>query len=168
MSLTLVALQRADSAAIEAHLLRLSAADRSMRFTAGVVTDETIRRYVASLPFERDGIFAWVDATRSVVALALGCVYRADGGLHIEAAFSVDQASRRQGLCIRLMARLEAFAAEVGAQSLLAMCVVRNLPMRRIFERSGMCLSREDDEIHAHLLIREAAVARTRVTAGCG
>ena len=67
----------------------------------------------------------------------------------VEAAFSVDADWRRQGLATRLMAALERFAMAMGAEALVGMCVVRNLPMRRMFEQVGMDMTREDDEMHA-------------------
>ena len=149
MSNALVALHPADSEAIVAHLLRLSPDDRSMRFAAGLVTEETIRRYVAGIPFERDAVFGVVDECGVLVALAHGCVYAVQGRSRVEAAFSVDADWRRQGLATRLMAALERFAMAMGAEALVGMCVVRNLPMRRMFEQVGMDMTREDDEMHA-------------------
>jgi len=141
-------LGQADTARIEAHLLRLTPRDRSLRFTAGLVTDETIRGYVHGIRFDGDAVLAVVDGDR-VVGLAHGCVYSALGELRIEASFSVDEARRNQGLGSSLMAAVDGFAHERGARILLGMCLARNLAMRRIFERHGMTLTREDDEIHA-------------------
>ena len=49
---SIVPLLRTDAARIEDHLLGLCAEDRLLRFAAGLVTDATIRRYVAAIPFE--------------------------------------------------------------------------------------------------------------------
>lgn len=142
-------LRQTDSARIEAHLLRLSPRDRSLRFTAGLVTDETIRGYVGGIRFGCDAVLAIVDGADGVVGLAHGSLYPALGELRVEASFSVDEARRNQGLGSALMAAIDAFALDRGAQALLGMCLARNLAMRRIFERSGMTLTREDDEMHA-------------------
>lgn len=149
MSLPIVALTARDAPAIAAHLLRLDAEDRSFRFAAGVVSDATIEAYVARIPFERDALLGVVDAGGRVLALGHGCAYDVAGRLRIEAAFSVDADLRRQGLCRQLLAALERHAESVGAEALIAMCVARNLPMRRIFEQAGMRTTREDGEVHA-------------------
>ena len=162
----LVALHPADSEAIVAHLLRLSPDDRSMRFAAGLVTDETIRRYVAGIPFARDALFGVVDDCGVLVALAHGCVYSVQGRGRVEAAFSVDADWRRHGLATRLMAALERFAMATGAEALVAMCVVRNLPMRRIFERAGMTLSREEVELVARLTLEPCTTLAGPVLSG--
>lgn len=149
MSLPIVRLRALDAAVFELHLSRLSAPDRSLRFAAGIVGDETLRRYVAGIDFERDIVLGIRDEAGTLVACAHGCVYTVAGRLRIEAAFSVDVALRRCGLCMRLMTALERYAEGLGAESLLAMCVARNQPMRRCFERAGMRISREEDEVHA-------------------
>ena len=146
---SIVAMSAEDAARVGAHLLRLCPTDRSLRFAAGLVTDETIRRYVAGIRFGVDAVFGLIDAQGTVVGLAHGCVYSSSGRLHIEVAFSVDTDLRRRGCCTRLMRKVESFATERGAEALVGFCVSRNLPMRRIFERTGMTMSREDDEMHA-------------------
>jgi GNAT superfamily N-acetyltransferase len=72
-------------------------------------------------------------------------VYAVQGRGRVEAAFSVDADRRRHGLATRLMAALERFAMATGAEALVGMCVVRNLPMRRMFEQAGMDMTREDE-----------------------
>lgn len=146
--LAIVALQTADADRIAAHLLRLSPDDRSLRFAAGLVTDQTVCAYVGRMRFGSDAVFGLIDAGGAVVGLAHGCLYEDRGKPQIEAAFSIDAPLRGQGFGTRLMALLADFAARRGA-ALVGMCHVRNLPMRRIFERGGLTLTREDDELHA-------------------
>lgn len=141
------ALGQEDSARIEAHLLRLSPRDRSLRFTAGLVTDETVSGYVSGIRFGSDAVLGIISAG-DVVGLAHGCLYPALGEMRIEASFSVDESRRNQGLGSALMAAVSAFALNCGARAMLGMCLARNLAMRRIFERSGMTMTREDDEMH--------------------
>lgn len=160
MSMPIVALAALDAAAIEAHLLRLDAAARSLRFTAGVVTDEAVRRYVNRLDFSHDAVLGVVDAIGQVIALAHGAVYMVADRTRIEAAFSVDEAWRRQGLATALMKTLERFAEESGAEALIAMCMARNLPMRRVFERTGMTTVCEEGEVHAQRSVSPMATAR--------
>lgn len=79
MSLPIRTLERVAAARIEAHLLRLAPADRSLRFAAGVVTDEPIRRDVAGIRFGFDAVLGIVDAQGELAALAHGCVYAVGG-----------------------------------------------------------------------------------------
>jgi RimJ/RimL family protein N-acetyltransferase len=149
-------LLRSDTARIEDHLLRLCAEDRSLRFAAGLVTDATIRRYVAAIPFERDLVLGLVSQRGSVFGLVHGCVFTADGRSHVEAAFSIDAAWRGHGLATSLMRALTtrvADRADATGATIVGSCAARNLPMRAVFGNAGMTLRREEDEIHAHGLV---------------
>jgi RimJ/RimL family protein N-acetyltransferase len=149
MTLTLAALRASDAVAITNHLLRLAPNDRSLRFPAGLVADESIRRYVAIIRFGNDVVLGLRDEDDLLVGLAHGCVYRVAGERRIECAFSIDAAwrGRRYGVC--LMDAIEAFAGTCGATQLVGSCLCRNAAMRRLFERAGMALTREGDEMHA-------------------
>ena len=149
MQIPIIALQPTDHARIEMHLLALSPEDRSRRFSAGLVTDDTIRRYVAGLRFERDMVMGLVSKRGTVISLAHGCVFEANGQRHVEAAFSVDAEWRGHGFGSRLMDAVVWRTRVEGGAALLGTCAVRNVPMRRMFERVGMALSREEDEFTA-------------------
>ena len=90
MTLPVVVLTAAHAAAVEAHLLRLDAGARSLRFAAGVVTDDTVHRYVAGIDHGRDVVLGAFDRNGTLVAVAHGCVYEVRGRTRVEAAFSVD------------------------------------------------------------------------------
>lgn len=155
----IAALQLADTDRIVGHLLRLAPHDRSLRFAAGLVTDETIERYVRSIRFAQDAVYGLVvgdghdgigdDCGGDVVGFAHGCRHAVDGQIRVETAFSIDAAWRGHGHGNALMTAIESFARKTGAQALLGVCIARNLPMRRVFERAGMTFERCDDEIHA-------------------
>lgn len=149
MYAAIVELSAADLERIEAHLLRLSVADRSLRFAAGVVSDDTVRRYVGSIDFGRDCVLGLVSKRGQVFGLAHGAVFDAHGHRHIEAAFSVDAAWRGRGLGTRLMDALLARTANDGGVVVIGHCAARNRAMRCIFERAGMALTREEDEVTA-------------------
>ncbi len=149
MFLPIRVLQAVDAARIEEHLLRLEPVDRSLRFAAGVVTDETIRRYVAGIRFGTDAVLGMVDAGGELVAFAHGCVYTVGKRARVEVAFSVDADQRGKGIGSSLMAEARLFAESIGAHSMLGMCFARNAPMRHIFANAGMTITREDDEVHA-------------------
>jgi GNAT superfamily N-acetyltransferase len=148
MSLPITVLQAADAARIEDHLLRLDPVDRSLRFAAGVVTDETIRRYVAGIRFGTDAVLG-VEEGGALIAFAHGCVYSVGKRARVEVAFSVDARRRGEGIASALMAQTRRFAESIGAHSVLGMCLARNAPMRQIFANAGMTMTREDDEVHA-------------------
>jgi GNAT superfamily N-acetyltransferase len=154
-------LQAGDTDRIAAHLLRLSPEDRSMRFSSGVVTDESIRRYVGRIRIGHDLVLGLVSQRGHLFGLAHGCVFEQSGQLHVEAAFSVDAAWRGVGLGKALMEALQQRASERASErvALVGMCAPRNWPMRRIFEGAGLALHREDDEMHARgwVLPRQAA-----------
>ncbi len=147
-----VDLQASDTDRIAAHLLRLAPEDRSLRFSAGVVTDETIRGYVGRIRFGHDLVLGLVSQRGHVFGLAHGCVFHRGRQLHIEAAFSVDAAWRGVGLGKALMKAVQLRASDCASEraALVGMCATRNWPMRRIFEGAGLTLQREEDEMRAH------------------
>lgn len=153
MYVAIIALQETNRACVEAHLLRLSPQDRSLRFAAGLVTDETIRRYVTGIRFDRDVVVGLVSKLGHVVGMAHGCVFEARGTRHVEAAFSVDAPWRGRGFGGRLMDAVVLRTRAAGGGALVGTCAARNLPMRRIFERADMSLTREDDEWSARRVI---------------
>ena len=149
MQLAIVTLDAADVPRIQAHLLRLSAADRSLRFSAGLVTDDAVLCYASRIRHGHDIVVGLIDRHGLLVGLAHGCVYEARGQPHLEAAFSIDETRRGQGYGARLMEAVQAQARVRGIARVVGSCAVRNLPMRRVFERAGMTLTREEDEMCA-------------------
>ncbi len=150
MTLTTITLTAHDRPRIEDHLLRLSPDDRSLRFAAGLVTDETVRSYASRIRFGHDIVLGLEGERGTLLGLAHGCVYEVRGALHVEAAFSVDEPWRGRRLASGLMDAVRTQAQAIGAACVVGMCAVRNLPMRRVFAGAGMTLTREDDEVHAH------------------
>ncbi len=138
-----------DRGRIAAHLLRLSPEDRSLRFNAGFVTDAYIEQLVQRLDFGRDIFMGLVSKRGLLVGLVHGAVYSAGGRRHVEAAFSVDAEWRGRGYGARLMEAVLLRTGNAGGAVLVGTCAARNLPMRRIFERAEMALTREDDEMAA-------------------
>jgi GNAT superfamily N-acetyltransferase len=145
-------LQASDADRIEAHLLRLAPEDRSLRFSAGVVTDQAVRAYVGRIRFGHDLVLGLVSQRGVLFGFAHGCVFHQRGQMHVEAAFSVDAAWRGVGLGKALMEAVQSRASERAREraALVGMCATRNWPMRRIFEGAGLTLHREEDEIRAH------------------
>jgi GNAT superfamily N-acetyltransferase len=163
MSLPVRVLAATDAARIEHHLLRLTAADRSLRFAGGIVTDEAIRRHVAAIRFGTDAVLAMRDDADRVVAFAHGSVHAAGGWTRVEVAVSVDAERRGHGLGSTLMAEACRFAGSIGAYSVLGVCLARDVPMRRLFARVGMAMTLDGDRVHA---CRQLAVRRRQASPG--
>jgi RimJ/RimL family protein N-acetyltransferase len=151
--LSIEALDASDAARIATHFARLSPDDRALRFNSALTDDAQIGRYVSQMRFGEDIVLGLVDAWDCIVGIAHGCVFEAGGERRVEAAFSVDTAHRGHGFGYALMRALRAAATERRASAIVGLCAVRNLPMRRIFEKTGMALSRDDDELEARLAL---------------
>ena len=151
---------------IAAHFAGLSPEDRALRFNSALVDDAQIARYVGQLRFVEDLILGLVDAESNIVGLAHGCVFDVGEERRIEAAFSVDVAYRGRGFGYALMRALQAAAPQRRAAAIVGLCAARNLPMRRIFERAGMALVREEDELLARLTLEGGTAAVGTVLSG--
>lgn len=156
--LSIEALHAGDVPRIAEHFARLSPDDRALRFNSSLIDDAQLKRYVGQMRFGEDVVLGLVDTQGSVVGVAHGCVFDARGERRIEAAFSVDAAYRGRGFGCALMQALRT-AAPKRVSAIVGLCAVRNLPMRRIFQRAGMMLTREDDEFQARLALETCAPA---------
>ena len=157
--LSIQAVHARDALRVAAHFMRLSPEDRGLRFNASLADDAQMARYVGQIRFGEDIVLGLVDATGRVVGVAHGCVFEAGGERRVEAAFSVDRALRGRGLGTTLMRSLQAAASQRGAAVIVGLCAARNRPMRQIFERAGMTLRRDEDEVHARLVLEPRAAA---------
>ena len=153
-ALSIDVLQAGDAPRITAHLSRLSADDRALRFNSALTDEAQIAHYVGQMRFGEDLVLGLVDAAGRVVGVAHGCAFMSGAERRIEAAFSIDAGYRGRGLGTALMRSLQAAASLRGVASIVGLCAARNRPMRRIFERADMTLEREDDEIRACLALR--------------
>jgi RimJ/RimL family protein N-acetyltransferase len=157
--LAIKALHAGDAPRLLAHFARLSADDRALRFNSALIDNVQLARYVGQMRFEDDLILGLVDATGNVVGVAHGCVFDAAGERRIEAAFSIDAEYRGRGFGGTLMRSLQAAAPQRGAAAIVGLCATRNIPMRRIFERAGMELTREEDDLQARLALKVSDTA---------
>jgi RimJ/RimL family protein N-acetyltransferase len=164
--LSIEALHAGDAYRTTAHFVRLSPEDRALRFNSALVDDAQIARYVGQMRFGEDLILGLVDAEGSIVGVAHGCVFDAGGERRIEAAFSIDAAYRGRGFGTALMRSLKSAAPQRSASAIVGLCAARNLPMRRIFERAGMTLSREEDELVARLTLEPCTTLAGPVLSG--
>lgn len=165
-ALSIEVMQASDAARITAHLTRLSADDRALRFNSALIDEGQIARYVGQMRFGEDLILGLVDAAGHVVGVAHGCAFKAGAEQRIEAAFSIDTGYRGRGFGTALMRSLQAAASAHGVASIVGLCAVRNRPMRRIFERAGMTLERDDDEIRGRLALEGPSAPDGHVRSG--
>ncbi|MCH8503854.1 MAG: GNAT family N-acetyltransferase [Ectothiorhodospiraceae bacterium] len=133
----------------QAHLLRLSAEDRRLRF-AGVTSDEAIRRYCEkSEPFSMTLIGAFVDGTLRAVG---ECFLTGDDWPRdAELAFSVEADHQGQGIGTELFRRLVIYARNRSVKKAYLVTEPHNERMRRVARKFGMDLSLEYGELEGRL-----------------
>ena len=69
-ALSIEVMQAGDAPRITAHLMRLSADDRALRFNSALTDEAQIARYVGQMRFGEDLILGLVDAAGRVVGVA--------------------------------------------------------------------------------------------------
>jgi GNAT superfamily N-acetyltransferase len=146
-------LWRADMAVFRAHLLRLDPQSRNDRFGGGV-SDEFLIRYSENCFGAGDLVFgAFVDGKlrgagelRSADAI---WTEQAPFMRHVlaEAAFSVEEPYRRQGIGERLFARIVRAASNHGVETVEIMCQADNRPMQKLVAKFSPEL-----RFHAHAI----------------
>jgi RimJ/RimL family protein N-acetyltransferase len=137
-----------DRPAALAHFLRLSEADRQMRFLQ-VMPDQAIDAYVTQIDFSKAICFGMFDAEERLVAFAEAIPYRAGTRLLAEAAFSTDAGWRRNGLARRLCDSLGEHARSVGIDRVVLHCHRRNAPMRGLLRAIDAVTSFDEGDLEA-------------------
>ena len=137
-----------DRPAVLAHFLRLSEADRHMRFLQ-VMSDHAIDTYVRQIDFSKAMCFGVFDAEDKLVAFAEGIPYRAGARLMIEAAFSTDEGWRRNGLARKLCESLGEHATSVGVDRVVLHCHRRNAPMRGLLRAIDAVTNFDEGDLEA-------------------
>ncbi len=140
-----------DAAAMAAHLCRLPAQDRRLRFH-GTVSPAWIESRYAGLDWGRAVAVGLFDAgtLRGFVELAFDTPLPAPE-TRAELAISIEPAFQRVGLGRALAARAVTIARNRGAQRLTMLCLPENLPMRRIAKRLMGVMHQEDGTVEADL-----------------
>ena len=141
---------------VEQHLLSLDATDRYMRF-GYAATDEHIKRYVASLDFERDEIFGIFNRHLQLVAMA-HLAFSGGAGTEACAEFgvSVKKSSRGRGYGARLFDHAVLHARNAGVQVLFIHALSENAPMISIARKHGAHVERDGSETEAYLRLPPA------------
>lgn len=132
--------------ALAQHFLALSTDDRRLRF-GNTVSDDVIRRYVASVKFEHSAVLGLADDRARLIGVA-HLVRTAD---FVEAGLSVSSSMRGSGIATALLARARKTAQMWGAPRLFMHYMSANAPMRRLVRRQNMLVVSSAQESDAWL-----------------
>jgi GNAT superfamily N-acetyltransferase len=138
-------------AAVLAHLLELSPADRYMRF-GYAAQDAQIERYVGALDFYRDQIYGVFNRRLRLIAIA-HLAYSQDPRANRCAEFGVSvlPAYRGKGLGAKLFARAQLHAQNDRISLLFIHALSENSAMLKIARKAGATVERFGSESDAYL-----------------
>lgn len=135
------------------HLIRLSADDRALRFSSAM-GDEQIRNYVSTIDLTDSVIRAIFDDELKIVgAVQVSLNKTRDLG---EAAFSIDDNYRGQGLANELFSSAIRWLRVRNVKRMYTICLSHNVKMQAVAKKSGMTLLRQDGEVEGHLSLDDA------------
>ncbi|GAB3472692.1 hypothetical protein GCM10011496_24200 [Polaromonas eurypsychrophila] len=141
---------------IEKHLLALEPHDRYLRF-GYVASDEQVRRYVASLNFERDEIFGIYNRKLELIAMAhLALSVAPDLKSCAEFGVSVLPHARGRGYGARLFDRAVIHARNEGVSMMFIHALSENTAMLNIARKAGAVIERDGSESEAYLKLPPA------------
>ncbi|SDF79942.1 Acetyltransferase (GNAT) family protein [Limimonas halophila] len=134
---------------LEAHLLRLDACDRRMRFCAPT-GDDAIRRYVHAIDWmNSDVVGCFLDGelrgAAELVRMPGAAVTTA------EASVSVERAVRGRGLGTALVGRLLLIARNRVVRRVEMLCLAENAMMRRIARRHGGEITHDNGQLASRI-----------------
>lgn len=148
---------------IEKHLLSLSERDRYLRFGYWA-RDTQIRKYVASLDFDRDEIFGIYNRKLELLAMAHLAYAKGDRyGACAEFGVSVLPSARGKGFGARLFDRAAMHASNDGVSLMFIHALSENSAMLAIARNAGATVERDGSESEAHLRLPPATLD-SRVT----
>jgi RimJ/RimL family protein N-acetyltransferase len=138
-------------AAVLAHLLELSPADRYMRF-GYAAQDELIKRYVDGLDFDRDQVYGIFNRRLRLIAMAhLAYAQDPQADRCAEFGVSVLPAHRGKGLGAKLFARAQLHAQNDRISLLFIHALSENSAMLKIARKAGATVERFGSESDAYL-----------------
>lgn len=148
---------------IAQHLIALSPQDRYLRFGHSA-QDEQIRRYAASLDFERDEIFGIYNRKLALIAVA-HLAYAKDRERDNRAEFGVSvlPSARGHGYGARLFDRAAMHASNDGVSLMFIHALSENVAMLKIARNAGATVEWDGTESEAYLRL-PAATLDSRVT----
>ena len=138
-------------AAVRAHLLELSPADRYMRF-GYAAQDALIERYVEGLDFDRDQVFGIFNRSLRLIAVAhLAYAQDPKADRCAEFGVSVLPSYRGRGLGAKLFARAQLHAQNDRISLLFIHALSENSAMLKIARKAGATVERFGSESDAYL-----------------
>jgi ribosomal protein S18 acetylase RimI-like enzyme len=137
-------------AALVAHFLSLSAADRRLRF-GKALSSEAIAGYVDRIDLDSDAVFVVRDAEHVLA----GAVHVAMGD-DAELGVSVLPAHRGRGVAHALLNRAVSHARNRSADRVVMHCAADNVPILRLARKFGMDIAARGGEATARLDVRPA------------
>ena len=138
-------------AAVRAHLLELSTADRYMRF-GYAAQDALIERYVEGLDFDRDQVFGIFNRSLRLIAVAhLAYAQDPKADRCAEFGVSVLPSYRGRGLGAKLFARAQLHAQNDRISLLFIHALSENSAMLKIARKAGATVERFGPESDAYL-----------------
>lgn len=140
-------------ARIRAHLLKLDAGDRYLRF-GYAANDEQVERYADNLDFKRDDIFGVFNRRLELIAMShLAYTDLPEHSNCAEFGVSVLKSARGLGLGTRLFARAVLHARNQDVEMMFIHALSENTPMLKIARKAGARVKRDGSESEAYLTL---------------
>lgn len=133
---------------IVAHLLKLPADDRRMRF-GRAIRDDGVREYVMGIDFGRDRVFGVQGPALELVGV--GHLALDPGAKLAELGVSVDASARGQGCGFALLDRAVLHAENRGYRTLFMYCLAENHIMMHLAAKAGLRVVIEGGDADARL-----------------
>ena len=139
-----------------AHLQRLSAHDRYLRFS-GNISDRNLHRYGTEALSEAGAAFAGCFIEGELRAVGeMRVAHGRDGRRMAEVAFSVEGPFQGRGIGSSLMERLIMHGRNRMLQELMVLTLPQNRRMRALARRYGFRLDAGSEEVEGRLVLRGA------------
>ena len=140
------------------HLLKLSPADRYLRF-GYAASDEQVHRYVGHLDFERDELYGVFNRRLELIAMAhLAFASTREHEKCAEFGVSVVKPSRGRGFGARLFDRAVMAARTKGVSMMFIHALSENTAMLKIARNAGATVERDGSESEAYLKLPPAGL----------
>ena len=135
-----------DRSRLREHFVQLDATDRHLRFGA-TLNDDAVIRYVDSIDFERDEIYAIADDAQTI----LGAVHIAIAEQEAELGLSVLASVRGEGVGNALFERAVMRLRNRCVREVLVRCLSQNAAMMHLARKHGMNIQQEGPDREARL-----------------
>ncbi len=149
-----------DREGLHAALKRESAESLYHRFfTVKRTFSEKEAHYFLDIDFVNHVALVAVTTENGRPTIIGGCRYIVFEPGRAEVSFLVIDEYQKKGLGTALMRELAAIGREAGLEELVAEVLVDNAPMLKVFERSGLAMTKKHEGAEAHVSMRYAGLA---------